>query len=322
MHLYAFKSSIISESSQLVGLISSKSSYLLQETTSNMMETSNMMKISSTTDITTTEKLPTRATEKPSWRHIITTTEILPTQMLDKLSTQDMKTAEISPTSTTYFHASASLMNVSTGQNDTKSFGSRYSYDMSKTTSLIDATEKSSMAKTTRVIAGSIVMATSSHGQFTLKIQKSQEMSSSPAKNFSTLPHLIMATNHPSYVTTSNQFPKYPQASAAPANSLDFTLGTSSKSRTVLTNSREQQFTDIPESSRTSTANRNKPSSYHATSLHEQGKQNFWGNFSLSSSEQEYFILLKSKIQFRSFIISGQQGIFNNILSQINNNFF
>ena len=273
---------LISESSKVIGLMSSKFSSLLHETTEttlNIMDTSHLMKISSTQHTTATQ--PTRTTDVPSLLtstpHMVTTIEILPAQTMVKPTTRHVKTTEILPTSTIASHTTA--------------------FSMSKTTSLIDATEKSSKEKPTSVIVSSIVIAPSSYGEKTLEIQKfltSQHRKISSSKpNFPALSQSTMTTNHRLHRTKStSQFLKHPQTSHSQAHSLDLALGASSKTREISTNSEKQQSTNFPESlpGHISTVNPTKPSSYRLMSSHEQGKQtlHFSWNFSSLDSKTLY----------------------------------
>ncbi len=279
---FTSKSSIISESSKMVELVSSKSSPgLSQETSSKMMNTSsNMMKISNTQHTTTTEIQPTQTIDKTSPQHTATTeilstqtiektsiqhattSEIQPTQTVDKSNTQHMTTTEILSISTIVPQSSSiigtsSSTDVSTGQSvikgtvnttPTPSLGNTlYSYDMSETASLIDA-ESNLMAETTSIITTSFVMASSSYGQVTWKsLTSSHGKRSSSSSKFHTSPQLTMTTDYPSYVTTSSHFLKHPQTSSSQPDSSHFVLSTSTKTRKVSTNSRYQQSTNIPE---------------------------------------------------------------------------
>ncbi len=281
---FTSKTPVISESSKMVELVSSKSSPgLSQETSSKMMNTSsNMMKISNTQHTTTTEIQPTQTVDKSSTQHA-TTTEILPT-------------STVVPQSSSITVTSSKTIDVSVGQDVTKSIASSaqspsldntisYSdtsaYDMSKTVNT-DGMKTSSVAETPSITTTAFAMVTSSYRK--ISTESPLTLTSSNGKiHISTtkLPsssQLTMTTHYPSYVTTTSHFPKYPQTSSSQPDSSHFVLSTSAKTRKVSTNSRYQQSTNIPEISPgfTSTADglvsKTKPSSYHAISSHEQGK--------------------------------------------------
>jgi hypothetical protein len=278
-----FKSSKISESSNMPHFLTSKSSDILQSRSEIIATSSNMMKISSTQHTGASEIQPTQTMDKSSTRHV-TSTERLPTTTIIKSSSS--------------IASSAQSHGLETPISSTGTSG-----HYSSKTMKIDEIKSSSVARTTSITTAFVLMTSSSQPltSSTVKIIL-------PTTKLSSSPQLTTTTHYSSYVTTSSHLPINPKTSSS-QSVLDTS---SSKTGKVSTDSRYQQTSSIPESSlgHTSTADAFvmrttisiKPSAYHATSSHVPGKQTFFVKFSnvkLSNYNYSYSLRL-----LRNVIIS------------------
>ena len=233
------ESSMLSKSSNIVGLVVSKSSSgLLQPTSSTIIDTSsnNKKHISSTQHMSTTP-IPSTSMMYKSSIHRMTTTQILSASAILSQSSIIKNVSSIK--------ARQNSNNTSNTASTLSSDKTIFNAQKNKTLSL-NAMKSSSIAKITSVVITPFVTVTSSHNKESPKLSTSsyQKMISLTLK-VPASSHLKISSQSSSLVTTSSQLPKNRQTTPFATESLQFVVSSSEES----SNSRNRQSTKILQSS-------------------------------------------------------------------------
>ena len=233
------ESSMLSKSSNFVGLVASKSSsVLLQQTSSTIINTSSNKIHKSSTQHMSTTPVPSTSMMYKSSIHRMTTTQILSTSAILPQSSSviknvsSIKASQNSNTSNT----------TSTLSSDKTIFNAQ----KSKTPSL-NAMKTSSIAKIASVVITSSVIVTSSHNKASTESSKlstsSYKKIISSTLKFPASSHLKISSQSSSLVTPSSQLPipKNRQTTSFATESLQSAVSLSEGG----SNSRSQQSTKI-----------------------------------------------------------------------------